>query len=193
MNKISLVPFCLPCFPSFERTHTCTVLSAGAHVPVWKWCRKKKKEKGPSLRLGITQLDVRFNSNNRVKRVRLPVGSLTVSKHISTNSKLCGLALNPSCLICPVQSNTTDWQIYTKSTFISFRGKVIKIPRRACDWQEIPVDLAYYCWWGRTSASEHVPTLIGWNRSQIPTGFSFIIMLIWWLVFFFFFLKQARC
>lgn len=145
-NKLSLAPFCLPCFSCCERI--------GAHVPVWKCCREKGHLLGWELHSGTWGSAA--TCNNRVKRVRLPGGSLTISKHITTNNKLCGLALNPCCLICSVQSNTTDWQIYTKSTFISFRGKVIKIPRRACDWQEIPVDLAYYCWWGRTAANEQL-------------------------------------
>lgn len=39
-----------------------------------------------------------------------------------------------------------------KGSFISFQGKVIKIPPQACDWQEIPMDLAYYCRWSSTVA-----------------------------------------
>lgn len=66
--------------------------------------------------------------------------STAVTERLTVPSTLL-LIMNPlDSQLDLLASNTTDWRIYRKSAFISFRQKVIKTVPRACNWQEIPAD-----------------------------------------------------
>lgn len=108
--------------------------------------------------------------NNRVRRSRLPGAPQLFPSTLGLIINYLDLLWTRARVAWSAQRCHTQQidDFYTKSTFISFRGKAIKTLPRGCDWQEIPVDLAYYCWWGSREANVHVPGLVGWNCSQCP-------------------------